>query len=345
MARTFDSQRLRHQRAMDRRLTEEHRALASNIGRIVLRYATGADRTVPNLRSTKDALKEAIWIGAIKPYYIGVGNDPFREADPQSPFARLLREGIEGAIRIQAERQAALLNRLIDDETVLAWLTESRPISAITETRGIYDPFHTWVDPNGYRLSDRVWRDAIQVRANVDRLLDYHIAQGTGAVRIAGLLEQYLTPAVGQQRTRTPYGTEGSYPARRLARTEITAAAGRATINASIANPFVNGIRWRLSASHPRIDICDEYARGGPDGNGVYAPSAVPLYPPHPHCLCSLLPVAVGNTADLVEELRRDITAATPRARRMQGMFNPDWLTRAILLGFIDEALEAIETA
>lgn len=330
---------------MDRRLTAEHRAMARNAGSLVLlaaRQSTGGERTVPNTRQGRAALKDAIWSQAVKPYYVGSGDNPFRDAQPQSPYARLLYDGISGAVRIQAERQAALLNRAIKDESVLMWLTGPRPFQPVTEQRGTYDPFHLWVDPNGYRLSDRVWRASIDVRSRIDRLLDYEISRGTSAVRVAELLEDFLTPGARLIRTNTPYGKEGSYAARRLARTEIAAAAGRATVNASIANPFAAGVRWVLSNAHRDSDICDQNARGGPNGDGIYPPEQVPPYPNHPHELCHLSPVPLGTTAGLVEQLRADIRANSPRARRLQGAFNPDWLTQAILSGLLIDLLERI---
>lgn len=393
MPRTYDSARLRNQRAMDRRLATDHARLAQDIARLVVRAAQ-LDGTIPNSRSVRERLRTAIWEQVLKPYYIGRGTDALDGPRPQSPYALLIVEGIVQATRIQAERQAAIVRRLVKDEVVLQWLTGPRPMgltemqpvlemgritellgptaatmgglrgadgridvdrarTALVRPRGMYEPFHEWVDPNGYRLSDRIWRASVDVRSRVDRLLDYHISRGTSAVEIADLLEPFLTPGALRQRTQRPYGTEGSYAARRLARTEITAAAGRATINASTANPFVQHMQWRLSASHPRIDICDQYARGGPNGDGIYPLGQVPPYPPHPHCLCSLLPVPMGNTADLVTSLRADIQAARGnlvdavaggnprRARALQGILNPEYLTQAMMNGTLDEAVAA----
>lgn len=326
---------------MDRRLADEHRAMAQAIGRIVMRHASARNEAgetiVPNTRAVRTTLKRAIWAEVVQPYYIGRANDPFVGAAPQSPYARLLFEGIEGAIRIQAERQIALIRQVVSDQQVLNWLTGPRPVR--TQEFGVYDPFHLWVDPNGYRLDDRIWRASIEVRARIDELLDYHIAAGTSAIRIAELLEPFLTPAGAERRTRRPYGTQGSYAARRLTRTEITAAAGRATINASVINPFVVGIRWALSAAHPKFDVCDGYAKGGENGDGVYPKDQVPTYPPHPHCLCNLQPVPAGSVADLIETLRRDIRAYSPRARRLQGAFNLEWMVSALLNGFFVESL------
>lgn len=390
MARTFEAQRRRLERQFANRLDAEHRALAQRIAALVVRSATARDvngaPTIPNTRSGREAIKEAIWTQIIKPYYVGAGTDALRGGVPQSPYALLLVEGITAATRVQVLRQVALLRRVVRDRTVLDWLTGPRPLgsgvremhvqellqptpatlgslrgadgrvdtdraqAALVRPRGLYDPFHAWVDPSGYRLNDRVWRTSIDVRSRVDRLLDFHISRGTSAVDLAALLEPFLTRQAIRQRTMTPYGTEGSYAARRLARTEITAAAHHATVNASIANPFVGGVQWRLSSSHPKIDICDSYARGGPNGDGIYPPNEVPGIP-HPHCLCSQLPVTVGNADEILAGFRDDIRAArgnmlasagARRARALQGILNPDYLVRAILGGTLEESLLAV---
>jgi hypothetical protein len=197
-----------------------------------------------------------------------------------------------------------------------------------------YDPFHLFVDPNGYRLSDRVWRNSIEVRRNIDRVLDYHIPLGTSAVDIADILEKYLKPGAATWRTRKPYGVNGSYAARRLSRTEITAAAGRSFLNASLMNPYVEGVKWNLSPSHPKVDICDDNASGGPDGNGVYAVEDVPQYPAHPHCLCYLTAEVVKNLAEVTADLRAEIDARSEWALEMEGAFDLAWLIEALLYGW-----------
>jgi hypothetical protein len=221
----------------------------------------------------------------------------------------------------------------------------------LVRPRGTYDAFHRFVDPAGYRLSDRVWRTAIEVRSRVDELMEYHVASGTAAVDIARSLESFMTPSAAPVKTRTPYGREGSYSARRLARTEITAAAGRATTAASAANPFVGGVQWRLSGSHRDLDECDFNASGGPNGDGIYPPDEVPRYPNHPHEMCTLVPVPTKSVADLVEQLRADIQAAqgslisavggadAARGTRLQGILSPEYMTKALLDGTLDTSI------
>lgn len=317
---------------------------------VVNRYAVGAlasERVLPDDRRTRQALRLGVWREAVKPYFIGYGDEALTGASPNSPFTRLIAEGVQEATRIEVQRQSSIIERYADD-VVLEWLTAAvRTVREIEPNRMGYDGFHLFVDKNGYVLSDRVWNTAVDVRSRIDRLLLYHIQEGTAAVDIAELLTAYLTGEAAPVTTRTPYGTVGSYAARRLARTEITAAAGRATITANIANPWVDATEWKLSPSHPKVDICDELA-------GVYAVDNVPSYPAHPHCLCYLIPVVRSNPAAVTAALREEIDAAQGRlglsdadaiaARRdvlgefvditkLYGAFNAGWTERALMLG------------
>lgn len=342
MAQTWEQRRVAVEREADAGLVRDLEVLAERVARIVRGYGEGAERRIPNRRQVRERLSLAVWDEAVKPYFIGAGSNPLNGPEPQSPYTQRMVGGIRAAITVQAARQVAIVERYASrDPLVLAWLTEQRPMTlremrtVATDRRLAYDPFHMFVYGNEpYRLSDRVWRTAVDVRARIDALLDYEIPRGTSAADgIAAQLVQFLTPGERPVTTRKPYGVEGSYSARRLARTEVTAAAGRAMQTASAANPFVDGIRWRLSASHPKIDRCDEHARGGPNSDGVYPVGGVPGYPDHPHCLCTLVPVVVRNPAQVVEQLRAEIASRTPAAVRLQGAFNLAWLAEALFTG------------
>jgi len=87
-----------------------------------------------------------------------------------------------------------------------------------------YDPPHLWVDPNGYRLSDRVWNTSQATRQAIDAYVDDSIKKGIGALEMSKGLTQFLTPGQSLVKTNAPYGTTASYGAMRLARTEITRA-------------------------------------------------------------------------------------------------------------------------
>jgi hypothetical protein len=184
-----------------------------------------------------------------------------------------------------------------------------------------FDDTRTWVDDNGYRLSDRIWRARREVRSQIDRVLREAIANGTDALEVAELLEQYLDPSrapvrnqfgrlIRNQRksivTKSPgRGGAGSFFARRISRTEISRAHALATEQAAIRNPFVTGIRWTLSGSHPRSDPCNVNAeRDSGLGPGVYDPAQAPVMPQHPHCLCHWQPVVTDDIDAVVADLR-----------------------------------------
>lgn len=168
-----------------------------------------------------------------------------------------------------------------------------------------FDQTRSWIDPNGHRLSDRIWRARQDVRSQIDDVLRKAIANGTDALEVADILEQFLDPSYAPVRnaggrlirnqargivTSAPgRAGMGSFSARRLARTEITRAHGMATIEVAKRTPFAKGVKWNLSARHPRPDTCDRNAeRDDGLGRGVYAPGNVPRYPEHPQDLCWL---------------------------------------------------------
>jgi hypothetical protein len=185
-----------------------------------------------------------------------------------------------------------------------------------------FDPNRRWVDPDGYRLSDRIWKGGREVRREIDRILQDGIRNGTSAVDLADNLQRFLNPdaapityhkdgrIVRRNTTKTPYGKSGSSFARALARTEISRAHGMAVIESAKVTPGVRGVQWRLSGSHPEPDACDDNAsrdRYGL-GAGVYPPDKVPRYPNHPNDICALLP-AVASRADVLDDLVKEYGA------------------------------------
>ena len=172
----------------------------------------------------------------------------------------------------------------------------------------VYDALHLFVHPHdGYRLSDRIWRVDAQTRNRIDALLAHEIRNGTAAVKIAKQLEEFLKPERAGVRTKKPYGRWGSYDARRLARTEITAAHGRATLGAAVASPFEETIKWVVSPDRQEEWPCNCRENSEADvglGPGVYPVDEVPDYPDHPHCMCTLRRQPVAETEEVVDTLR-----------------------------------------
>ena len=194
-------------------------------------------------------------------------------------------------------------------------------IAELERLEGTFDPDRQWVQADGYRLSDRVWDAGQETRRNIDRVLRQALATGEDALVTADKLETYLNPSLRPKRTKmgrlrrnqprsvvtaTPgRGGQGSYAARRLTRTEMTRAHAEATRIAGTLNRWVTGLKYNLSPSHPRADICDPLAAHDEgNGRGVYTTGGCPLPPRHPHCLCFVTQVVTDDINSVVDTLR-----------------------------------------
>jgi hypothetical protein len=134
-------------------------------------------------------------------------------------------------------------------------------------------------------LQERVYNSEVGVGSKVDRLVNSALARGLSAVEFAREVREFVNPL-------TPGGA--SYAAKRLARTEINNAAHAMAIESVRETPWVGSMRWTLSGSHGRPDVCDQYAHGGPNNDGVYPKTAVPVKP-HPQCLCYPVSVIIDD--------------------------------------------------
>lgn len=137
----------------------------------------------------------------------------------------------------------------------------------------LIDDTRSWVDPNGHRLSDRVWLAGQYDRDQIDKILRQGIASGEGVRVTAKHLREHLQP-----------DGVGNYAARRLAQTETSRAFNEGRRQAAELNPFVTGVTWNLSLTHASThgqDVCEENARGG-----SFDPNDAPTMPGHPFCRC-----------------------------------------------------------
>lgn len=299
MPQSYRGRFLSEMRNNERALQALFRQLAASIASEVNRRADG-DGTVP--RSATFEIQQAAG-DRVSAFFLGYNRQgkrapfdilPGGEVLPVSPYMRQLWAALRAVVRIPVEQNAAILSRRLPADVLLVMRqAKVDPLAAgkaaVAEQifrpnpLAAYDAPHQWIDPNGYRLSDRVWNTAAHTRQQIDRYLDAAIREGRGALVMSRELEQFLIPGRAL-RTKAPYGTDASFDAMRLARTEITRAHLEASRTSAAMNPFVQGMKWNLSARHPRFDICDVYARGGENGDGVYP---VESYPgtPHPNCV------------------------------------------------------------
>lgn len=336
MALTYRQQFLALLRRSEQDLDALFGGLADTATGALLRAATGPDGTIlpAQGRAVRQEVGQAVTslFLAQQPGERGLAAFSFA-ADgapvPLSPYMRLLwgttgetgvldPSGVEGATLLAVQRHAAALERrLAGAPDVLAQLRTARlnPFAVARQVEAArqvreqvqwrtnplagYDPLHTFVHPDGYRLSDRIWRTSVETRRRIDLLLDEGIRQGRAAVDIAKDLRVFLQPGREKIVTRKPYGMKGSYDARRLTRTEITAAHMRADYISALMNPFVVGAEVRLSPAHKCCDQCDDIAAGGP-----YTLENVPVPPFHSHCMCSIIWTVTNQITGVVEDLR-----------------------------------------
>lgn len=139
---------------------------------------------------------------------------------------------------------------------------------------------------NNIPLSDRVFRTQALSQGWIDRAVNRGIAQQLSAREIAANVKGMIRPD-------TPGGV--NYAAKRLARTEINNAFHATDVRQAQSLPWHEAFKWELSGSHPRPDVCDDYAEDDANnlGPGIFPTQFIPSKP-HPQCLCYLTSITVS---------------------------------------------------
>jgi len=296
------------------------RPAAEQIGAVLQRYA-GADGAIDPRRerqvlSATGQIIDRVFVGSD-------GRHAYAEdeATPLSPFARLINIWVASVTVKAVYNQRNWMKRHVPED-VYNWLSRAKRPAIVRETIDVsaranpvfapnvlakYDPLHLWVDPNGYRLSDRIWRTGVDTRTRLDAMLAEQIRNGNSAFNISKKSEQFMLPGRAALRTDKPYGKDASYNGMRLGRTEITRAHGGATLISGELNPYVTGTDWVLSGSHPKLDACDQLATVDASGNRRKDPYPIgqfPAYPSHPQELCNLQNAVTSTPAQVTADLR-----------------------------------------
>lgn len=145
-----------------------------------------------------------------------------------------------------------------------------------------------------FTLSQRIYKTQVWMDGRVQTKINSALARGLTA-------REFAAEAIGWFDPMTPGGVR--YAALRLARTEINNAFHAISVNDAADKPWVEGMKWNLSGSHPKADVCDEYAHEDHSrmGSGVYRPENVPRKP-HPHCFCFVTPI-LTDQEDFLDRL------------------------------------------
>lgn len=257
----------------------------------------------------------------IQRFYVGPDmRNPFGAdgVTPLAPYPEILNRCLAWVTTKVVEKHAESLRKRLPPD-VIQWLENRLSREMFIQNPLVYyDAPHTWVDPRGYVLSQRIWNVSIEVRRRIDALLSEGIRTGRSAFDMAADLEQFLTPYGALKRTNKPYGRNASFYAMNLGRTEIGYAHTNATRAAGYANPLVDGWDWALSASHPKIDICDELATIDMSGNRIREPypldgaEPLPVRDSHPQCICVGRTFISQKLSDIIAKLRDDRRESKP---------------------------------
>ena len=176
-----------------------------------------------------------------------------------------------------------LMRTILDDERIQAYLRSARQ----TSLAGINAARQRLLGTSYIPLSEQVYKTTQLANGLVDRLVESALTRGLTARELALEVRGFILPNVRG-------GV--SYASMRLARTEINNAFHAVQAEKARNTPWITGVQWNLSGSHPDLDECDEYAEevhfdGGDPG--VFLPQEIPQKP-HPHCLCFTTPVTVS---------------------------------------------------
>jgi hypothetical protein len=166
-------------------------------------------------------------------------------------------------------------------------------------------------------LSQQVYRTQQLAQGWVDERVNLGIGRGLTAKELARDVRDSIRPDVSG-------GV--SYAAMRLARTELNNSFHAAAVEATQDKPWINGMQWHLSESHPKPDICNHYADEDKFGigSGTFPVDKVPEKP-HPHCFCFVVPglqdeddfVAAFARGDYDDQFGATVTApAKPKEGR-----------------------------
>jgi len=218
------------------------------------------------------------------------------------------------AVSASLHDQSHFLTRIFEFESDKNFYIESLRASA----RRNIETVETRVLESKIPLSEQVWDTAALAAGWVDRVIHEGMATGKSAIEIAKDVRPLINPD-------TPGGV--SYAAFRLARTEINNAFHAQSIWDAQNDPWIEFMKWNLSAVHRIPDECTLMA-----GN-LYRKDEVPVLP-HPQCRCYVVPelpsedvffnnLRMGTYDDYIDEMmygggraHAAETAPKPRKKR-----------------------------
>lgn len=235
------------------------------------------------LRNAGGSISEKVTLEQLKLQERGIKATLSRQFDD---FEQLLQTASEEMAGIASEVISDYTDPLTDlvlDPARSKQLRESEARRVVNNIQQLISR-NTTAQPG---LSNRVYGTKQVANGMIDKTINRALAQGMNARQFANAVRSQIDPKV-----------KGgvSYAAMRLARTEINNASHAAAVQRYKEIPFIEGVDWNLSGSHPEGDECD-----GLKDNSPYDTEEVPAKP-HPQCFCYLTP-ALPSEDDFMKNL------------------------------------------
>lgn len=165
-------------------------------------------------------------------------------------------------------------------------------------------------------LAQHIYNVDVWLGSRIDQRITAILAQGKSAKDFAAEAVNWFNP-------NTPGGVR--YAAMRLARSEINNAFHAVSVQQVQDKPWIHAMQWHLSGSHPKSDICDEYANEDKFdlGAGIWPKGDVPRKP-HPHCYCYATGVQVDEDEFLDHLVNGDYNKWIDDQRRIAQQRGPE---------------------
>jgi hypothetical protein len=209
-------------------------------------------------------------------------------------YKEILNSGILAGAKLAEDRERAVLDEVLKtrknltfDQFTATFTQQGKTVSEVSIQFGqvpvkALEKLYERTYKDGLKLSQRLYNLDQATRFEMRDIVARGLATGQSARKMAAEFAPILEKT-GVDNVR--------YKAMRIARTEINMAfreghIASATDAQGKLQPWIAAIGWRLSASHPRVCICDVWADDDSAGLGPgnYLPGDVP--PGHPHCMC-----------------------------------------------------------
>lgn len=236
--------------------------------------------------------------------------------DLAAGFSKILKESIGAKSVLEMDVAGVSLSKRLYKESratsavvtgivsrhAKGWHSARNLTLKIFEGYGFKDKEALNLSPRNQKLP-KYLRDELLTDPGVQGELTRHFSRAralrvkTPALKAAYLeyldaIEQGAGQELLRKKLNTAFYERMRYFSNRIAQTELHRAYADMQAREVMADDEVRYVQYRMSRTHPRMDICDLFAKRDLYGlgPGVYPKEACPKAPAHPHCRCVCAP-------------------------------------------------------